>query len=127
MLKSQGAIYTTIIGDFMWKVYGIKRCSKVQKALALFDACGVAYQFIDYQKNVPSVKDLQGFADDLGLDKIFNQNSTTYKQLDNKNQDAYVLMHANPSIIKRPLIVKNGQAVLTGFDENALRALFGKG
>jgi arsenate reductase-like glutaredoxin family protein len=61
-----------------------------------------------------------------------NRKGTTWRQLDDKqkaqiiNQDAAIrLMIEKPSVIKRPLIEKDGKVVALGFDESEYAKIFG--
>jgi Spx/MgsR family transcriptional regulator len=109
----------------MYTLYGIKNCSTVKKALAHLDAQGIAYTFVDYKKQPPTLADLERWRAGFGELPV-NKAGTTYRTLkaDYEAADAAqqaALLVANPSAIKRP-ILEGPNVLLKGFnpDEWAL-------
>lgn len=102
-------------------VYGIKNCDSVKKARAWLDAQQITYSFHDYRVDGLEPDLLSKFVDQLGIDTILNQRSTSWRQLDDaQKQDltpskAQQLMLGNPTLIKRP-IVAIGEQLLVGFN-----------
>ncbi|MEY8204272.1 MAG: ArsC family reductase [Bermanella sp.] len=100
------------------KIYGIKNCDTMKKARKWLDDNGQSVEFIDYKKDGLSPARLTEFVEALGWQALVNKRGTTYRQLDEQlkaNMDeasAIEAMLANPSIIKRPLLVKDGQYLL---------------
>jgi arsenate reductase (glutaredoxin) len=96
----------------MITVFGIPNCDTVKKSRAWMDAQGIAYTFHDFKKlGVPSQA-----ADDwikaLGWEALVNKKGTTWRKLTAAEQAAVVdtasakaLMLAQPSVIKRPVVV----------------------
>lgn len=89
------------------------------KALAASD---LAYTFHDIRDDTPTVDDLTKWVGVVGEKKILNTRSTTWRGLAD-DERAYAgagelaaLLHAHPTLIKRPLIVSN-KGVFTGWDE----------
>lgn len=111
-------------------IYGIKNCSTMKKAFDFLDQAGVAYQFFDYKKQIPTVELLRSWTDQLGLEVVINKRGTTWRKLtdEQKNQaesinTAITLLQAQPSMIKRPIITDAaGTVVLVGFDETTYQA-----
>jgi arsenate reductase len=105
----------------MIKVFGIKQCSTMQKAFAWLDARPVAYTFHDYKKQGIDTDTLTTWCAQLGWEALVNTRGTTWRKLSEADRleldqaNAIRLMMANPSLIKRPLIV-GGKEVLIGFD-----------
>jgi arsenate reductase (glutaredoxin) len=107
-------------------LYGIPNCDSVKKARALLDSRGVAYAFHDYKKQGVPEAALRAWVRAKGRDVILNRKGTTWRALDDvvkasvvDNESAVRLMMANPSTIKRPVVVK-GDVIVVGFDEAAL-------
>ncbi len=105
------------------KIYGIKNCDTMKKALKWLDAQGVAYTFHDYKKDGLSPGLADTFLKHVDMDTLINKRGTTYRQLDDATkaklteQDlatAKQVMLDNPSIVKRPVLEKAGQ-YLIGF------------
>ena len=105
----------------MVKIYGIKTCGSVKKALTFLDKNNIAYTFIDFKKTPPTQENLDFWLKHTELKKLFNTKGTTYKKLALKDKNLseneikdYLLKE--PMLIKRPVIeCKSG--VLVGFDE----------
>lgn len=102
----------------MYTIYGIKNCSTMKKALAHLDQAGIAYTFVDYAKQPPSLADLERWRAGFGEWPV-NKAGTTFR----KFKDAYAaadaqgqaeLLLAHPSAIKRPILEGAGQ-LLKGF------------
>lgn len=104
----------------MVKIYGIKTCGSVKKALNFLDSKNISYTFIDFKKTPPMKENLDFWLKHADLKKLFNTKGTTYKKLALKDKNLseneikeYLLKE--PMLIKRPVIeYKNG--VLIGFD-----------
>lgn len=101
-------------------VYGVPACDTVKKARTWLAEQGVAYDFHDYKKaGVPEAA-LRGWVDRLGWEALLNRAGTTFRKLpdadkaDLDGEKAIALMLANPSTIKRPVLVQ-GDTLLAGF------------
>jgi arsenate reductase (glutaredoxin) len=101
-------------------LYGIPNCDTVKKARLWLDEHNVAYAFHDYKKaGVPEAA-LRGWVDRLGWEAVLNRAGTTFRKLPDADkaeldaEKAIALMLANPSTIKRPVLVQ-GDTLLAGF------------
>lgn len=97
----------------MKQIFGIKNCQSVKKALDFLDSKGVAYEFVDYKKNPPSLELLKEWVEKSGIEKVLNKKGTTYKTLNLKEKDLsekelLEVMSQNPTLIKRPVLVDKG-------------------
>jgi len=107
----------------MTTVYGIKNCDTVKKALKWLDANNISYRFHDLRQNGISKSDLQQWTDSVGWEVLLNRRSTTWRQLPDKAKTdidankAVSLMLSNPTLIKRPVVIK-GKTTLVGFNDN---------
>lgn len=105
----------------MLEIYGIKNCETVKKALAWLDANKVAYRFHDFKKEALLPATLDTWLKVAGWEVLLNRKGTTWRGLPETVREkidaksARTLMLENPSIIKRPVIVK-GKDVSCGFD-----------
>jgi arsenate reductase (glutaredoxin) len=104
-------------------LYGIPNCDSVKKARALLDSRGVAYSFHDYKKQGVPEAALRAWVRAKGRDVVLNRKGTTWRALDEATKSSVVddesavrVMVANPSTIKRPIIVK-GDVAIIGVDE----------
>ncbi|MFZ5722565.1 MAG: ArsC family reductase [Pseudomonadota bacterium] len=105
----------------MLHVYGIRNCDTVKKALAWLDDHGAKYTFHDFKKEALTPAQLDGWLKTVGWETLLNRKGTTWRGLPEKVREnidaksARALMLENPSIVKRPVVVK-GAAVSVGFD-----------
>lgn len=96
-------------------LYGIKNCDTMKKAWTWLDSHGVAYDFHDYKKAGLDRATLEGWVKEVGWETLLNRAGTTFKKLpDADKQDltaekAITLMLAQPSMIKRPVLARNGR------------------
>ncbi|MEY2943824.1 MAG: hypothetical protein RLY97_1838 [Pseudomonadota bacterium] len=101
-------------------LYGIPNCDTVKKARDWLTARGIAYVFHDYKKQGVDPAKLRAWAAVVGWDKLLNRAGTTFKKLpdadkmDLNAEKSMVLMVANPSCIKRPVVEYAG-GILVGF------------
>ncbi|NBD21751.1 ArsC family reductase [Aquabacterium fontiphilum] len=105
-------------------LYGIPNCNTVKKARDWLAEQGVAYTFHDYKKQGVPADRLPGWMAALGWERLINRQGTTWRKLSPETQagvvdaaSAQALMLAQPSVIKRPLIERDGVALGAGFDE----------
>lgn len=107
-------------------VYGIPNCNTVKKALDWIRANGIAYQFHNFKKEGISAEKLTEWFDTFGWEQVINKNGLTFKKLSkeeqaevNSPQKVIAYLMQNTSAIKRPIVEKNGKAILLGFNEDA--------
>ncbi len=102
-------------------VYGIPNCDTIKKALKWLDAHEIAYAFHDYKKAGVDAAALRGWVNRLGWEPLLNCAGTTFRKLPDADKadidaaKAIALMLANPSAIKRPVLVR-GETLIVGFD-----------
>ncbi|MDJ0277968.1 ArsC family reductase [Sphingomonas sp. 2R-10] len=96
------------------RLYGIPNCDTMKKARTWLDAHGVAHDFHDYKKAGIDRATLEGWVAELGWEPLLNRAGTTFRKLpdaDRADLDApraIALMLAQPSMIKRPVLVGDG-------------------
>ena len=101
-------------------LYGIPNCDTVKKARAWLAAHGVEVAFHDYKKAGIDAATLDRWADEIGWERLLNRAGTTFRKLPDADRadldraKAIVLMVANPSLIKRP-VVEGAGPLLVGF------------
>lgn len=109
-------------------VYGIKNCDTMKKAFAWLDGHKVAYVFHDYKKSGADAGVLKRAFKQHGWEEVLNRKGMTWRALPDKLKEtmnerlALETALANPSIIRRPLIVR-GDEILLGFDAAAFKRL----
>jgi arsenate reductase len=106
----------------MIRMYGIKNCDTMKKAMAFLDAQGIAFEFIDYKKAGVAATHLPDWNARAGWQKLLNTRGLMWKKLSDEQRadvdekKALALMVETPSLIKRP-VLDTGKALLAGFDE----------
>jgi Spx/MgsR family transcriptional regulator len=110
-------------------LYGIANCDTIKKAKAWLANRGIEFQFHDYRKQGLDIELLNAWVDELGWEALVNRRGTTWRQLAAEVRDsldtesAIKIMLDKPAIIKRPLLVKNGQSYL-GFSDEQYSSIF---
>ena len=112
----------------MITLYGIKNCDTVKKARRWLESNEVEYQFHDFRQDGLDKKQLTAWVENLGWESVVNKRSTTWRNLSDEekeissNAKAVKLLAANPTLIKRPVVVKN-KTLLIGFKEAEFQKL----
>lgn len=113
-------------------MFGIPNCDTVKKARTWLDSRGIAYAFHDYKKAGADAGKLTEWAGQIGWDRLVNRAGTTFRKLAPEDQAALagaeagaMVLAANASCIKRPLVERDGKAVLVGFKEAEWEAALG--
>jgi len=110
-------------------IYGIKNCDTMKKARGWLDAKGVAYRFHDYKAEGIDEASLKRWVAALGWETVLNRAGTTFRALPEADrqgldaQKAVALMLAQPSMIKRPILDRDG-ALTAGFKPEIYETLF---
>ena len=106
------------------KLYGIPNCSTVKKARNWLDTNGIAYQFHDFKKLNIHTATLENWLTQVSYDKLINRAGLTWRGLtDDVKQSitndiaAIQLMIEKNSVIKRPILEKDGKIIALGFSE----------
>ncbi len=109
----------------MYIIYGIKNCNTMKKAFTWLDEQQISYQFHNYKTDGLSAELLSRLLELVDWQSLLNTRGTTWRKLDEvvrlqiDNQDAAMeIMLANPSILKRPLLV-DGKRALLGFSDES--------
>lgn len=101
-------------------LYGIKNCDTVRKARRWLETNGISHRFHDFRSDGLEAAELEQWSEQLGWEPLLNRRSTTYRQLSAEQtesldrQRAIALMLEQPTLIKRPVAVFQGE-VRVGF------------
>lgn len=110
-------------------IYGIKNCDTMTKALRWLDDHKIAYVFHDYKKEGADPDVIRQAITQKGLENVLNRKGTTWSALPEATKNTMNAETAvkaaleNPSLIRRPLMVRDG-TVHTGFSAQEYAALF---
>ncbi|MGX3098513.1 arsenate reductase family protein [Helicobacter sp. 23-1046] len=116
----------------MVKIYGIKNCGSVKKALDTLNANGVKYEFIDFKTTAPSKEQIAQWVSTAGIEIVLNTKGQTYKKLGLKDKNLnetqkIEAMHQSPNLIKRPVIeiIQSNKVenLIIGFNEDTISSI----
>ncbi len=108
-------------------MFAIPNCDTVKKARNFLEKNKIDYEFIDFKKCPPTKAQIQAWSDYFGELPI-NKKGMTYR----KYKDHYEALNVpekidfiinNTSLIKRPILIKNGQVMALGFNEEHYKEL----
>ena len=109
----------------MIKVYCYERCTTCKKALKWLDENGIKYELTDIKANNPDKKTITEAYKKSGkpLKMFFNTSGQLYrgmelsKKLKDMSEDEQInLLASDGMLVKRPLVITNGN-VLLGFKQ----------
>ena len=118
---------------YMNKIYCIKNCGSVKKALEWFVARDLPFEFHDFRKEGIDPVLLDEWIAKTSCDVLLTRKGLLWRKLDKARREAVcdnpegmrALMLENPVIIKRPVIVHPDGSVTVGVDEEAWERLAG--
>lgn len=129
-MKDKPATKATTISSGTIQVWGIMTCNSTRKALKLYDAMKVSYQFKDLKVVAPTkslLRSALGTVDNSR--KLFNTSGKSYQDGNYKEKVATMtkeqiieVMINDPMLIKRP-VVKAPNGVVVGYSEDELKTI----
>ncbi len=102
----------------MIQIYHNPRCGKSRNCLALIEQTNQQYEIIPYLTETPSFDELKSLLEKLNLqpielvrtkEKIWIEN---YKGKELTNDQIVQTMIDNPILIERPIVIKDGKAII---------------
>ena len=105
------------------------RCSKARNAVALLEEKGIEAEVVKYLDMPPSKEELVEVLKMLGLSarELMRTKEAIYKELGLKdvNDEARLIeaMAANPKLIERPIVIKDGKAAIGRPIENIIELI----
>ncbi|MFW2132597.1 arsenate reductase [Ectothiorhodospira haloalkaliphila] len=114
--------------DSVCRLYGIKNCDTMKKAIAWLNDHGIEYTFIDYKKTGVVASRLPHWNQAVGWAALINRRGLTWRKLPQEARDpldesrARDLMETHPTLIRRP-VLERGTEVLVGFDADQYKAV----
>lgn len=114
----------------MFKLYGIPNCDTVKKARTWLADHQIEFEFHDFKKNGLSEQLAGNWLKQTSWEQLLNRKGTTWRNLSDAEKEAVIdahtaqkLMLEKTSVIKRPLLEKNGKLLHIGFDAETYRSL----
>ena len=105
------------------------RCSKSRNSMTLLEEKGVDVEEVKYLDTPPTKEELKTLLSQLGMSarELMRTKEDIYKELGLKevdNEDKLIeAMVANPKLIERPIVIKDGKAVIGRPIENVVELL----
>ena len=104
----------------VYKLYGIKNCQTVKKAMIYLEERKIPFTFVDFKTTPPSEDTIlrwKSFCQDFPT----NKKGLTYRKLKDEYEslsdaDKISFMRTYSSLIKRPILEKNDVTLFLGFD-----------
>jgi arsenate reductase (glutaredoxin) len=105
------------------QLYGIPNCGTCKKAFQWLADQNIEYEFINTKEHPPSKAMIQAWVESLGSKPMRNTSGQSYRALGADKQiwtDAQWIeaFAQDAMLLKRPLFVKAGQAIMVGFRAN---------
>jgi arsenate reductase (glutaredoxin) len=102
------------------QVYGIPNCGTCKKAFTWLDNNAIAYEFVNTKEQPPTAPMIKDWVSVLGSKAMRNTSGQSYRALgaakDDWQDEQWVEAFAQDAmLLKRPLFVKDGTAVMVGF------------
>jgi len=105
------------------KIYGIKNCNTVKKALDWLEKNHIAYEFQDFKKLGVQENTLKRWEKVVNWESLVNKKGMTWRALSDDEKAAVIdektanrLMMEKTSVIKRP-VIESPKGLIVGFDE----------
>ncbi len=112
------------------QLFGIPNCNTVKKARDWLTMHNIAYEFHDFKKNGVTQSLLEAWLNQQPWEKLVNRSGMTWRNLSDAQKvtvvdapSAIKLMLEKSSVIKRPVLVKDGKIICLGFTEATYKEL----
>ncbi len=113
------------------KLYGIPNCNTVKKARDWLAQQGIQVEFHDFKKSGLDAATAERWLAQRDWSELINRKGLTWRALKDEEKQhisdtvsALTLMLDKTSVIKRPLLEKDGQLLHVGFDATAYAKTF---
>ena len=112
----------------MLKVYGIKNCDSVKKALKFFKTNEIDYELIDFKSTPVDCATINRWLQTVDLKTLFNTRGTTYRTLGLKamnltDEEKAAWLCKENMLIKRP-VIEYDDNVIVAFNQTQYEGTF---
>ena len=111
------------------KIYGIKTCGSVKKAVKFLKEKGIDFEFQDLKKEPVGCEKIEEWIKKADINVLFNKRGTKYRQLklkelnlDEKGMKEWLCKEN--LLIKRPVIELDNGDLIVGFSEDEYKGIF---
>jgi len=106
----------------MLKIYGIKNCDSVRKAIKHLKEFDIPYEFIDFRETAVTDAIVAEWLEHTDIKTLFNTRGTTYrtlklKELDLSDADKQLWLAKENMLIKRPVITFTND-IIVGYNKD---------
>ena len=106
----------------MLKIYGIKNCDSVRKAIKYLKEFDIPYEFIDFRKTAVTDDIIADWLEHTDIKTLFNTRGTTYrtlklKELNLNDADKQLWLTKENMLIKRPVITFDDN-IIVGYNKD---------
>ena len=115
-------------------LYGLPNCDTCRKARNWLDRHGIGYAFVDYRAQRPEPNTLRDWARQVGgCDKLVQKSGPTWRNLlpqrksPSSDPEWTLLIREHPALLRRPLVLREGALLGTGFSDQRFSGWFGDG
>jgi Spx/MgsR family transcriptional regulator len=113
------------------RLYGIPNCNTVKKARDWLAQHDIAVEFYNFKKDGVDDAAANRWLKQVGWERMINRKGLTWRGLDDQTKQkicdhasALELMQEKSSVIKRPILEKDGELIHLGFDESSYAKIF---
>ena len=112
------------------KIYHNPRCSKSRNTLSIIQEMGNEVEIIEYLNSPPTAKELEVILEMLNIQPIelIRKNEIIWREYyrgkQMRDDEIINAMRENPKLIERPIVIKNGKAIIGRPPEKVLNLLF---
>jgi arsenate reductase len=113
----------------MITIYHNNRCAKSRSALEIIKRSNADIHVVEYLKDPPTEKDLQGILKKLGMkaEEIIRKKEelfrTKFAGKKYSEEEWISILSENPVLIERPIVIKGNKAVIGRPPENVMKLL----
>lgn len=105
----------------MLKIYGIKNCDSVRKAVKYLKSHNIAYLFVDFRETPIGEDLIATWLEQTDIATLFNTRGTTYRTLNLKalelnDKEKKLWLSKENMLIKRPVITFDNR-IIVGYNE----------
>ena len=115
-------------------LYGLDKCDTCRKARNWLQRHGIAHTFVDYRQQRPEPEILRDWARQAGgWEQLLNKSSPTWRNLlpqrrnPQSDPEWTLLIREHPALLRRPLVLRDGALLGTGFSDQRFGGWFGGG
>ncbi len=106
----------------MVKIYGIRNCDSVRKALKFFKSHNISFELTDFRETPVDENTIRKWLEHTDIQTLFNTRGPTYRTLKLKEQNLddegkIKWLAKENMLIKRPVIVLD-KKVIIGYNES---------